>query len=312
VLSDFIGGDARQQEVLRRQFDVDLETLRWDDFSTEPLSKSVFEAFQRCKTIGRADFDTLQEAFWLAYHSGEDCVFENILEKEVSPASMERLFLELEKYYDLTLVLQWTEESIRTAGAMKKLLCRQLRIVLKKLESWSFEDYCIAAGGTENRGYIIRCQQCFLRDWQFCNCVARKDAKYFICSKSPTAMEWKNGWSHPEHITWCNLSPHDWIVILNSISLVWNQSSFIEHFGAEKVALNEALMEFNGTFVSRFGMYVDPANAEELNRICLKGFHDEMKRDKSSLKPRIKMPSSLVDPSHWGFLSWKYIMNGKR
>ena len=100
---------------------------------------------------------------------------------------------------------------------------------------------------------------------------------------------------------------------------MWNQSSFIEHFGSEKLALNKALMDFNSTFAPGFGMYVDPANAKALTRICLKGFQDEMERDKSSLKPRIKMPSSLVDPSHWGFLAWKYInfsvlekINGRR
>ena len=65
----------------------------------------------------------------------------------------------------------------------------------------------------------------------------------------------------PRNVTWENLSPHDWITILYSLSLVWNQSRFIEDFGIEKVKLEETLSIFRMIFTSIFGLSIDSGDA---------------------------------------------------
>ena len=52
VLSDFVGGYDRQQEILVKQLDVALQTLRSGSLGEKPFSESICDAFKRCKTIG--------------------------------------------------------------------------------------------------------------------------------------------------------------------------------------------------------------------------------------------------------------------
>ena len=272
-LSDFVGGDARQQKIISKQIEVELKGLGTE--SEEAFSESISEAFKRCKTIGRTDVKRLQKAFWEAYQDLENTAFDD-LEVRVDPATMERPFLELQNYYELTLVLQWTEQSMLTMERMKKLVRRQLCLLKKKIEAWSFKSYCLAAGGVPYGTRI---------------------------------------WIVPRNITWETLSPEDWMLILNSLSLAWNESCFNENFGPEKLALNGSLMTFREMFgsVSEIsGAYRSTQQHQHRDEFtefdsCMSRYMQEMQNKNKNLEARIKMPDSMVDPSHWGFLAWKYM-----
>jgi len=107
--------------------------------------------------------------------------------------------------------------------------------------------------------------------------------------------------------SWITLSPRDWMIILDSLSLVWNQSRFIEDFGTEKLKLQTVWMNIHGTFGSFFKVNVPSSisNPHPNDRICLRAYRDKTIR--TAPPTTIRMPDSLVDPSHWGFLAWKYI-----
>ena len=95
-------------------------------------------------------------------------------------------------------------------------------------------------------------------------------------------MQWTDGWKGwrtPENFQWHNLSPQDWIVILESLSLVWNDRHFVENFGAEKAKLEAALSKLYSTFHSISGIDLQCGqNTNIMNRICLYAYKREVKR----------------------------------
>lgn len=110
--------------------------------------EAIFAALVRCKSIGRTDIiDGLKEKFWEVYQDCEDKASKQGLEQCVDQAYIERPFKEFERYYSMALQQDWTEESSRAIDAMQKLLRRQLSFLSEKLDSWSFQSYCLSAGG---------------------------------------------------------------------------------------------------------------------------------------------------------------------
>jgi hypothetical protein len=190
------------------------------------------------------------------------------------------------------------------------LLRRQLSFLSKKLEAWNFQSYCLKAGGRTVE-ISTRTSGNYDDDYQR---ISIQDNTYFICG-TKIGMQWEDGWISPEDITWENISPQDWIVILESMSLIWNQSRFIEDFGPQKVKLNAALMNFHCVFSSFFGMHFHtckPSNPH--HSICLHVYREEIEKNGAASMTKVTMPDSLFDPSHWGFLAWKYtnFCNGRQ
>ena len=216
--------------------------------------------------------------FWIWYEEYEAKIFDD-LDMEVCPRSFEEPFVALASQYNGPL----QTESRYTRLA--QLVREQLVFLLTKLENWSFVNYCMASGGKHHR-------------WEtFCP----PDAGLHY-----DTIRWDNGWIVPETMTWESLSPHEWITILNSISLVWNERCFLQDFGPQKVALNGFLMSLHGVFASISGICLN-GEAENSKYIpdCLAAYRKQIHNGK--LKSRITMPDTVNDPSHWGFLSWKYI-----
>lgn len=314
ALSDFVGGDARQGDFLAKQLDIELEGIHYSTLGERAISEAILEAFKKCKSIGRNDMeDELRENFWKVYRDFENKAFYKGLDKYANPTCMERPFMELEQYHELASVQGWTEEYLRVIGAMRQLLRRQLSLLLKKLKDWRFKSFCLDAGGEQQNNNRKKCRVCFnKRDG--CRELSR-DTKvqypsYFICGTGDK-MVWEDGWIIPKDIAWRTLLPEDWIAIVNSLSLVWNQSEFIEGFGPEKMKLNAALMNFQSIFGSLSGITLDSCVVTEpANRICLHAYKKEIEakgKDSTFFMARVKMPDSLLDPSHWAFLAWKYI-----
>lgn len=319
TLSTFIGGDEKQQTLLAKQLDVELKDISHDPLGEQTLSESISKAFQKYQSSGRTDVDKLKNHFWKAYKKCEDRAFgvcldlSLFLKVTIDPSNMERPFMELEKYHELSSELQWAEECVRVIHAMKSLLHRQLSILLLEFRGWSFNKYCLSAGGgikmPTNR---LRCDCDSNEAEQYCYQIRKdttKSKSYFVCGEM-NKISMEKGWKVSEDISWSNLSPQDWIIILDSLALVWNSSHFIEDFGPEKAELNAALMMFHGTFGSISGISLESSvSTNPINRLFLHAYKEEINRNgkKSTIfETKFKMPSSLADPSHWGSLAWKY------
>jgi signal recognition particle receptor subunit beta len=308
TLSKFVGGNMNQQSIIAKQIEVELEGIRSRSLGEKAISESIFEAYKRSQSIERTDIDGLKNTFWEVYQDYENTAYKQLTEN-VRSVAMVRPFVELEKYHELASLLEWKEESLRAMDAIKKLLKGQLQFLIKKLGEWSLESYCVSTGGVKKDSSHSRCPHC-RRYGDYCGRVFRKSESYCVCDNSSPDMEWKNGWKSPGLVEWGNLSPSEWIVILDSLLLVWNQSRFIEDFGPEMVKLNAALTSFNSIF-GIFGT-ISCATMDPMDSICLYAYKDEIKKNKDFFAPRFKMPVSLADHSHWGFLAWNYLNFGNR
>lgn len=51
ALSDFVGGDARQEDILAKQLDVELKGLCGASLGESAISESIFEAFKKYQSI---------------------------------------------------------------------------------------------------------------------------------------------------------------------------------------------------------------------------------------------------------------------
>jgi len=320
VLSKFVGGDSTQQDILVKQIDIITKRISLGNLGSKTISELVYEVFNLSKSIGRTDTKKLKETFWNVFDESVDVAFIIIecIQERVDPSCMMHLFTELEKYHEMASKLKWTEESLLATKAMKKLLGDELLFLLGKLKAWNFGLFLERRGGeiseSEERRFCSNKHYCAEHEYSDAPCrkiykssIGKKE--YCVCGNHDT-ISWEKGWIIPEKITWSDLSPEDWIAILNSLSLLWNRPQFAEDFGREKIELNTALIDFQTVFRSRFGMNFEPVGHED--RLLITAYNMEMEKDEDEFKlksklSRVKMPDSLDDPSHWGYLSSKYI-----
>ena len=236
VLSNFVGGDTAQRNLLAKQIDAELKRVSNGSLGKQAISESIYEVFKRCKPIGRTDIDDLNDTFWNAFKDCEHKAFDSGLMENVDPTALERTFVELEKYYELATMLDWTEESMRAVGTMKRLLRRQISFLLERIDNWSLDAFCSEVSKIETKTFYCGTTHCTVTlTYAPTTCKQKLNNASIKCGEEGKQLcgEWKV----PEKTTWKNLSPQDWIPILVSLSLVWNQSRFIEDFGPEKVKL---------------------------------------------------------------------------
>ena len=311
ALSGFIGGEAKQKEILAKKFAMELKSISIDSIGeNRNVSEFILEAYNKSKVIGLTDFDWIKKTFWDVYNDRETKIFDKNLVLYAGPAIADRPFKELEKYYKLTQSLLWTDESRKAQAAMKGLLRKQLSFLWEKFDEWSIEDYCRSTGGTEFRPEKkYKCSA-----MQIWNINTAEQPSYIMTNSSHNGMQWNDGWKGwraPEDFQWQNISPQDWTVILESLSLVWNDRILVNAFGVEKAKLNADLAFLYNTFKSICAVDGHFSSSAEITKlICVHAYKKEVQiRGKTGANSmaQITMPVSLNDPHHWGYLASKYI-----
>jgi len=293
-LSEYVGGNERQEEILGNQVRFLLDNASEKTLGERMISEFILEAFQKLQAIGKGnEIDILQKTFWRVYRKYEDDIFQEYLETYVDPTAMERPYLELQKYYGLALTLGWNRDASLVQVAVKQLLRRQLNFLLEKAQAWSLEAHCLSAGATKHDAANYRNKN---EANQICkhianglNCHALGDLWVF----------WKE-WKKPKNVRWQNMSPKNWIFILESLSLVWNQSRFIKNFGPEKIKLERMLMNYRCTYE----LFSCEQVRKPADRIWLIAYKGKIMANPTETD---EVPVSLGDPSHWGFLAWKFV-----
>jgi len=314
ALSNFVGGHAKQREILAKQIKVSLNDICYRSIDTS-ISEYILQAYKCYKSIGETNIDDLKETFWILYRACVEATFDGC-QSVVDPSTMARPFLELQNYHELTVKLEWENESKNVIGKMKELLRRQISFLLQKIEQWSFENYCRLAGGSacaDNNSYYSTCDRCKRYSVHDCQEVVTHqnvENAYLICRRSDQGLVWKDGWKAPETIEWTNLSPEEWMIILESLLLVWDQKCFVDGFGLDKMKLSAVLNSLYTTFRPGFGISHESCiTSNPMDRVCLRAYREEIKLNKKEsaiYKTRFDNPDSLDNPSHWGFLAWKY------
>eukprot|EP00536_Pseudo-nitzschia_multiseries_P010054 jgi/Psemu1/306980/fgenesh1_kg.295_\ len=210
---------------------------------------------------------------------------------------------------------------------MQKLLGRQLSILSQKFDNWSFRSFCEEVGvkideRTKKRKRCGRC--CHIDSNSSCGrLVELTNFGYSACDHGyfKRSIWWPSEkWSTPKKTTWNNLSPQDWITILSSLSLVWNQMGFVEEFGPARVKLGETLSAFHLTFDAtsetftrhrRFSanLTVSVSAEDSINFLLFNTYNDAVSRLEANKGAifKVEMPKRLDNPRHWGYLAWKYL-----
>jgi GTPase SAR1 family protein len=307
VLAYYVGGDDAQCGLLAKQIDVVLRFLAPNESGS--LADAIHYVYKRCQAVGRST-DDLPTNFWRVYASLKEDAMEKASE-EVDSSGLLLLFAELQAYYELATTLGWDFEQDKATKEMKSLLQNQLSLVLDKKTKWSFDTF-------QSQIYVLESKKLFCggdnneicnrRGYESSGCGghhAFDGQQYYHCGQQCNVKTWKK----PIKVDWTNLSPHDWIVILSSILLPSNEVQFYKHFGQEKTSLEVILLKMrmrydselssieNGLDLSNEKQYVEAVRHDEANP-------EGSKNDAFLLK--VKMPSELSDPSHWGCIGWKY------
>lgn len=284
VLTYFIGGRSAQRDLLTSQIDVSLKTLSQNRKNKTSIAESIHGIFQKSKVVGRST-DDLKDTFWRVYKQCEDDSFKKV-EKEIDPKFLQQPITELEKYQELAVILEWDEELTIVRIHMKGLLRRLLQLIIAKEKAWSISG--------------------FLDE-------SRKEVK------QPYNVEIV--WKMPEKLQWTNLSPHDWITILFSVTLASKNIEFCQSFGRELRLIEESLLHFRTHFSPRVLLVAgdfpyDPDIScirdyitayQEIDDKTDAGCTDEDNIHKRDAIMKLEMPEELSDPSHWGHIAWKYV-----
>lgn len=309
----------RNEIYLQKKIELEFNHNSYISLGDEAISTSIFKMFKRLKSIGQTNTVKLHTSFWSAFQDCERRAFGKGPEWGINPEALERPFAELEKYFDLATKLGWTEESRHVICKMKELLHKQCSTLLEGLMWWNLPSFCTEVGcNTEILEFPAKCSACSYSNGKFpeydpkCRRIVEvSDRGYGVCNNRMHVF-WPEVWTTPK-TTWENLSPRDWITILESISLVWNNSWFIEDFGPEKIKLDAALCWFRNSF-DNYGMpYVqknhpgDDSIDELESFFLLELYKTRIRSGGEDALTKVKMPKSLSHPSHWGNLAWKYI-----
>ena len=224
LLSEFVGGKTQQDEILAGQVRTQMLRLRSlvTTWSSGWISRFISDAFKKLQAIGKAnEVDMLQDGFWVAYHELEDDIFGTNLEEDIfldlDPCILENPYSELETYYyELASKLGWNNQLSLVYTNMIKLVRRQLNFLLERIQAWSLEAYCLSAGARKEGA---------VGDMYYRNKQPIKDRN---CYRLGDLRIYWTEWVAPATSTWQNVSPKQWIYILVSLSLVWNQGRFVQ------------------------------------------------------------------------------------
>ena len=121
----------------------------------------------------------------------------------------------------------------------------------------------------------------------------------------------ENEWQKPDQLQWTNLSPHDWITILFSISLASKNIGFCQSFGKELRSIEESLLHFRTNFSPKVllvdGNIVYESHSPYTRKYIKACQEMNADTDKRDAIVKLEMPEKLSDSRHWGHIAWKYV-----
>jgi GTPase SAR1 family protein len=303
VLAYYVGGDDAQRGLLAKQIDVVLRFLAPNESGS--LADAIHYVYKRCQAIGRPTND-LPTNFWRVYFTLKEDAMKKA-DEEVDSSGLPLLFAELQAYYELASTLGWHNEEDKTIKEIRTLLQDQLSLVLDKKEKWSFDTFqsqiCYVSEGNQ-----VFCDECNdYCDSTGCGTSIRSSnsQRQLSCGGYYDIV---TIWKKPTKVDWTNLSPHDWIILLSSILLPSNEGEFYKHFGQEKTSLEAILLKMRIRYDSEIASIENGLDLSNEKKYIQAVGHDEenLKGSKNDALLKVRMPSELSDPSHWGCIGWKY------
>jgi signal recognition particle receptor subunit beta len=296
VLDYFIGGKEAQIELIKSQImTLYTQVLANDEVS---IAKTVRDMYRKQNALGLPT-NGLNETFWNVYTKRETVALETVKEK-VDPSLLQVPFQELEAYYKFAKSMDWKDETTITLDKMKSLLRQQLSLVISKENEWQFDDFHKECRTIANFNWcaIGGCSAGYPKG---CGRSCKKTYGNIIrCGRHLMG----SGWHTMEIVTWKCLSPLDWKTLLYSVLLPSSELEFYMSFGIERQILEEALQNYRSRYHSKL-MSEESVTSEEWDYI--EACRTKQNLENNESPANLKMPAELSDPSHWGYLGWKYV-----
>jgi GTPase SAR1 family protein len=304
VVKYFIGGNDTQQTLLSNQIEIALKSLTADDKNDDNvsgggggggiISENIHNVYKKCTAAGRST-DDLPDKFWDLYDQCEEASF-LILEEVVDPSVLQRPFIELEKFYELCGILDWKDEQTTARQRMKEFLSKQFDLVIRNEKAWTFETFYDIArrGGTSGEG------------------IEERSGKKKRRRASHNGRIDLSGWkASPKVVTWETLSPMDFEAIFSSVLLPSCEYEFYSKFGKQKVMFEELLFQYRLNYDAKsidHDLRGDLSSVinDYIETVLLFGDNEEEDDAKGAIV-KVAMPEDLSDPSHWGYIAFKYI-----
>jgi hypothetical protein len=301
VVKYFIGGNDTQQTLLSNQIEIALRSLTADDKNDSNcvgggiISENIHNVYKKCTAAGRST-DDLPDKFWNLYDQCEEASFLS-LEEVVDPSVLQRPFIELEKFYELCGILDWKDEQTTAQQRMKEFLSKQLDLVLRNEKAWTFKTFYDIArkGGTSGEG------------------IEEMSGKKKRRRRSHNERINLSGWkASPKVVTWEALSPMDFEAIFSSVLLPSCEYEFYSKFGKQKVMLEKLSFQYRLNYDVKsidHDLRGDLSSVinDYIETVLLFG-DNEGEDDAKGAIIKVTMPEDLSDPSHWGYIAYKYIV----
>ena len=273
ALEFFIGGSNVQDTLLSNQVEVALKLLPQTVKSKGNITECIHDIYNKCTTIGRSTED-LGTHFWMLFSQLKN---DNDT-AEVDPSGYSMCFAELESYYKLAESLGWESEKEKARDEMKNFLSDMLEAVSYQEKHWSLEKFLDIVRKTKTKSKSGKAK-------------AMKTEDEFV-------------WKAPKKLKWDSLSPLDWESILSSILLPMGEIELYQDYGIEKTVLEKSLLYFRMKFDPRL------TNSEVLTKEEETYMNAVRKMNKGEREAiiKVKTPSKLSDPTHWGHIGYRYVM----
>jgi hypothetical protein len=273
-----IGGIEAQSDLILQQKKVAIKKLR---ASESLIAIELRHIHERFSAIEDPDTAYLTEKFWELYRVCENAVFEK-LQSEVDPSIMELPICQLTHYMELIGETGW-EDGSAVVVAMRNLVRRQLRFILNKHSTWSYEKWHQAM-----------------------------NKEFWTKKKKPP-----HPWECLSPADWSTIMSS---VLLSSCDNYFYEYLGKEKIALERfIFLSNDKLASPGSETlakppsrrSKWNQKFTPTDNCPSLEHALDGVYDNGKfipkyRKTFECVVRLNPPERLSDPSHWGYTAWKY------
>ena len=302
-LDHFIGGKKKQDRMIRKQLESSLKKLSHGSGFYDRL----VSIFRQSLVLDRPT-SHLKETFWSLYSKSYQEAFAKFEKSPSHIATMHGPFQVLIRYAsELHEELHRTGEAVdekeedfkKIVASMKNSIKQQCGLIVEKAYQWK--------KSREQRGGKAPTNN-LPGHWKW------------IEGRS----QWKNtctGLVVPGNqdenpgfrlTSWDDMTPRDWISVIDSIMLMCHNKHFCENFGAEIAELK--WLDRTGKFVDfHFAASatkydcIEAANSDdELDRMLNSELVEKDNTDQISNVMRISVPDSPSDEEHWGHMAWLF------
>lgn len=302
-LDHFIGGKKKQDRMIRKQLESSLKKLSHDSGFYDRL----VSIFRQSLVLDRPT-SHLKETFWSLYSKFYQEAYAKFEKNPSQVSTMHGPFQVLIRYAsELHNELHCTGESVnereedfnKIVASMKGAIKQQCGLIIEKAYRWK--------KSREQRGGKAPTSN-LPEHWRW---VEGKSQWKNICTGLvvPGNEDENPGF---RLTSWDDMTPRDWISVIDSILLMCHNKYFCENFGAEIAELK--WLDRTGKFIdfhyaasaTKYDC-IEAANSDdELDRMLNSELVEKDNAGQVSNVMRISVPDSPSDEKHWGHMAWLF------